>query len=606
MKTNARSSLLSFACPPRRLSYVSVLAATCVLCTYFAVSSLHAATTTWSGPNTGGVFNDDANWTADSPGDNTPPPNGLNDLGIFNNTTNVNGTITFDANATHASTQFRNTSGTITFNTGAFKWTTTGNYIIGAASPEVNTIRLVGGSIETGITLLGNNAGSPGNSVEVTGAGTLWHSTSTGAALRVGSGGSPNSTFTVHNGAKATTLGQTTIGLVGSSGGRLFVTDTGVLETANYLGVGHSAGGTPSVNATNNEAHILNGGTVKASHTLMGITAGATDSRTLVSGAGSTLTLTGVGTQAQIGMVGINNTLEIANGGAVLGGNRFRLGVGAASTGNKLIINNGSLTGTAIEAIRGDVTITNSTVELNDYLNMGNFIEGTLAATDVGTSSITYNSGSVKAVRANINNGLQFSVGDGGATSATYEMKKTSVGLNATHTFANGLFLNSNAILKGNGDIVGNVASAVGAQIGVGTSAGLINVNGAWNNTGASVALEVGDLSFLPAQPGVGYDLLNVTGAFTHGGAVSIDVSSFAQGSGFAKDFKLVGWGSEVGSTAATNVSFVGGPALPYQFRSDGLYLTNVSFSIVPEPSTLAISLFGLVLCAVRCRRNAS
>ena len=133
----------------------------------------------------------------------------------------------------------------------------------------------------------------------------------------MGSGGSANSTFTVHNGGKVTTLGQTIVGLAGSSNGRLFVTDTGVLETANYLGVGHTPNSTTLATAINNEVHILNGGTVKASHTLMGIATGATDNRTLVSGAGSTLTLTGVGSQAQIGMAAINNTLEIASGGAV-------------------------------------------------------------------------------------------------------------------------------------------------------------------------------------------------------------------------------------------------------------------------------------------------
>jgi hypothetical protein len=80
-----------------------------------------------------------------------------------------------------------------------------------------------------------------------------------------------------------------------------------------------------------------------------------------------------------------------------------------------------------------------------------------------------------------------------------------------------------------------------------------------------------------------------VAGAFTHGGSVAIDVSGFVPGSGFVKDLKLIGWGSEIGSNAATAVSFVGGPALPYQFRSDGLYLTNVAYSFVPEPTSMVL-----------------
>ncbi|MEX2310340.1 MAG: hypothetical protein WD738_22420 [Pirellulales bacterium] len=558
----------------------------------YIASSANATTTVWTGSSAGGVFNDDANWDANSPGDNPTP---ADDLGIFNSTTNVNGTITFDADATHFRTFVQNTAGTIAFDTGAFKWTMSSFFLTGTGAGEVNTIRHIGGNIQSDFILLGNAAATSGNSIEVTGAGTLWHNTFTGAAVRVGSGGSNDSTFTVHNGGKVTTAGQTILGLVGSSNGRLFVTDTGVLETANYLGVGHSAG---AGNAVNNEVHILNGGTVKASHTLMGITAGATDNRTLVSDAGSTLTLTGLGGQAQIGMAGINNTLVVTNGGAVLGTNRFRLGVGALSAGNKLIVNNGSLVGASIEAIRGDVTITDGSVDLNDYFSVPDaaFVHGTLEATGVGTSSITFNSGTVKTVKSNINNGSLFTIGDGGANSATYEMKKTGAGELAAHNFANGLFLNSNAVLMGSGNLTGNVSGAAGAQVNVGASPGRIEVAGHWNNTGVDVLLEVDDLSTLPALGGGGYDLLDVVGAFTHGGAVEIDVSGYVPGSGFVKDLKLVGWLGDVGSTSNTAVSFVGGPALAYEFRDDGLYLTDVPVSIIPEPTALAILLTGLLV----------
>jgi T5SS/PEP-CTERM-associated repeat protein len=478
-------------------------------------------------------------------------------------------------------------------------------FLTGTGAGEVNTIREIGGSIQSAMILLGNSSASSGNSVEITGAGTLWNLTNTGAALRVGSGGSSNSTFTIHNGGKVTTAGQSIVGLSSSSNGKLMVADTGVLETANYLGIGHSAAaGGP--NAINNEADILNGGTVKASHTLMAITTGSTDNKLLVSGAGSSLTLTGVGTQAQIGMAGINNTMQIDNGGSVLGGNKFRLGVGAASTGNKLIINDGSLSGTGIEAIRGDVTITSGTVDLSDYFSVpdSNFIEGALAATATGTSSITFNSGTVKAVRSNMANGLLFTVGDGSGNPANYVMKKTAGGTNGTHTFANGLFLNSNAVLSGNGDILGNVSGTAGAQVNVGSSPGLIDVAGSWNNTSLGVGLEVGNLATLPALPGAGYDLLDINGAFTHGGSVAINVAGYVPGSGHVGDLKVIGWTSEVGNAASTAVSFVGGPALSYQFRPDGLYLTNISFSNVPEPTTLVIAAIGFIVC-LSMRRNS-
>ena len=39
-------------------------------------------------------------------------------------------------------------------------------------------------------------------------------------------------------------------------------------------------------------------------------------------------------------------------------------------------------------------------------------------------STITFNSGTIEAVGADINNGAAFTVGDGGGTSATYRMVK--------------------------------------------------------------------------------------------------------------------------------------------------------------------------------------
>ena len=69
------------------------------------------------------------------------------------------------------------------------------------------------------------------------------------------------------------------------------------------------------------------------------------------------------------------------------------------------------------------------------------------------------------------------------------------------------------------------------------------------DNTALQVGLEVGNLAVLPAQPGAGFDLLDVTGAFTHGGAVNINVAGYGPGSGFVKDLKLIGWDSEIEET---------------------------------------------------------
>jgi hypothetical protein len=151
-------------------------------------------------------------------------------------------------------------------------------------------------------------------------------------------------------------------------------------------------------------------------------------------------------------------------------------------------------------------------------------------------------------------------------------MKKDIDGNRGTHSFADGLSLSSNAILSGNGDIVGNVSGAAGAVVDVGASAGLINVSGNWNNTGLDIDLELDDLS-ASLVPGVEYDQLAITGLFTHGGTVTIDLSEYV-GPATPQQLKLIGWGSEAGLNSSTMVSFVGGSPLSYVFQSDGLYVT--------------------------------
>ena len=277
------------------------------------------------------------------------------------------------------------------------------------------------------------------------------------------------------------------------------------------------------------------------------------------------------------------------------------VGQNATSTGNIVsIVSGGQFDATQFDVRRGAAAITNGSLYLTQYFNSNPMVMayegGKLVANTGATGAIAFNSGTIEAVGADINNGSVFTVGNGGGTSATYRMAKGTLGLIGTHAFANGLFVNSNGVLSGNGNITGSVSGAAGAQVNVGASPGLINVTGAWNNTGMSVGLEVGNLATLPVLPGLGYDLLDVAGEFTHGGSVKIDVSSYAAGSGHVADLKILGWAGEVGSSAATAVSFVGGPALPYQFRSDGLYLTNVSFSNVPEPTGLAIAMTGFAV----------
>ena len=561
------------------------------LCLLAAGPMTHAATTVYVGPGTGGVFNDDANWSGLAPGNAA-----ANDLGIFNSGSNVNGTITFNADASHFRTFVQNTAGTIAFDTGAYKWTMSGFFLTGTTTSEDNHIQFTGGHVVADFFLMGNTAGATnGDLIEVIGPNTLLEATSSGGAFRVGSGGSDNTQFIVRDGGTANAPGQIIIGLVSSGNGLMRVTGAGSTST---VGGSIQVGGGNSAQSENNRLEVLDGGHVTGGQLLMGVTEFGDNNTTLVSGNGSTLSLLNSG-RSDIGRNGAGHTLQIENGGAVDGVAHIAIGVESGSLGNNINVNGAgaSLTGSGVEAIRGALNVNGGDVVLNDIFNVNDniFEGGNLIANAGAVSLVNLNSGSISTVHANIGNGSAFAVGDGGASPATYHMMQTGDGLNGSHSFADGLSLSSNATLSGNGDITGSVSGVAGATVDVGTSPGVINVDGDWDNNGLSIQLEV-DNPLLLNTPGDEYDLLDITGAFTHGGDVVIDVSEFGLAPG-SIPLKLIGWGSEIGSSASTNVSMIGG-SLPYQFESDGLYV------MVPEPASAGI--LGLITVGMLARRRAN
>ena len=541
--------------------------------------SVRAVTTVWEGPSTGGVFNDSANWSSNVPGQTNP----ASDLGIFNSDTNVNGTITFNADVTCYRTFIQNTAGTISFDMGTHKWTTTDYFLVGAPeSPGFPQIKFIGGEADFAYILLGTEPDSPGPSIELTGSTTVVHTSRGSGGVQIGLQ-SDMASLLVHNGAKLIADGQVIIGLVGSSNSSLTIDGVGSqLIAGNYLGVGHTADADGFYgNATGSLAQIINGATATASNVYMAITVGASDNTLLVSGAGSTLTLTGVnnndGAVTNIGWRDNNNLFRVENGGVVAGTNQFVLGAESTSaTGNRLEIDNGSLSGTNIQINQGSVTVTHGTVDLIQFYNEDplklDYEGGGIVATNGAASTFTFNSGMVRSVNATISNGSPFTVGDGGVASATYLMRKDVVGNHGTHTFTDGLVLASNGILTGDGDIVGNVSGAAGSKVQVGNPIGVVNVTGNWANMGVSIALDLANLA-TSLVPGQQFDQLNISGQFTNGGSITIDRTNLV-GPSTTQQLKLIGWGSQSGLSSSTAVSFIGGSPLAYAFMGDGLYVT--------------------------------
>ncbi len=565
-----------------------------------------AATAVWIGPATGGDFQTGTNWTTN------PNPPAAGDLALIGA---VNGTVTFSASTpVLLHTFFTEANFSTTLDVGAGKsLSTSALFLVGSDNPN-RDVSIISGTVNVGTTIfVGSGVPAANCDVLITGANTLVRTSNAGIAsggVFVGVGGN-NPTLTIQDGADLldtnATAGLVAVGLQRTNNGLLTITGTGsTLSTLGDLQVGsNNDPGNPDM--FNNQAKVLNSGSLTAGRMLIGVLVSAKQNTVTVSGPNSVMNLTRVGTASTIGRQSIDNTLIVDNGGLIDGNNQFIVGQDATSTGNVVsILSGGRVNGTGLDVRRGSATITDGSLYLKQFFNTTTMLNdgGRLIANTGATGTVAFNSGTIEAVGADINNGSAFTVGNGGGNSATYRMVKGTAGLNGTHSFANGLSLSSNAILSGNGNIVGNVSGSAGSQVNVGASPGVILTTGAWNNTALNVGLEVGNLAFLPAQPGVGYDLLDVNGAFTHGGAVNIDVSTFVAGSGFVRDLKLIGWDSEVGSSAATAVSFVGGPALPYQFRADGLYLTNVSFTNIPEPTTFVLLSITVVLGITNRRRD--
>ena len=127
-----------------------------------------------------------------------------------------------------------------------------------------------------------------------------------------------------------------------------------------------------------------------------------------------------------------------------------------------------------------------------------------------------------------------------------------------------------------------------------------------WDNTNVAIVLDINDLSE-SLMPGMGYDQINFPGVFSHGGSVNIDLSGYVPGSDFFSDLKVIGWNGEVGSRGLSTVRFTGGAPLPFEFRSDGLYLTGVGVNFVPEPATTMLVITCLLAWGGhRCRRSTN
>jgi autotransporter-associated beta strand protein len=106
---------------------------------------------------------------------------------------------------------------------------------------------------------------------------------------------------------------------------------------------------------------------------------------------------------------------------------------------------------------------------------------------------------------------------------------------------------------------------------------------------------------------GTGYDALNVTGALTFGGALELTFIEGFSGSSLTTGatFNLFDWGSATGTFSSLNLPDLAAYGLAWDISD--LYTTgelSVTTSAVPEPSTYALALAAVALCATAIRQR--
>ncbi|MCX6899401.1 MAG: M6 family metalloprotease domain-containing protein, partial [Verrucomicrobia bacterium] len=375
-----------------------------------------------------------------------------------------------------------------------------------------------GGAVYNGYGHIGWIAGANSNTVTVTGASSVWNNN---GQFEVGSAGAGNQLTIANGGTVYNTYGY--IGHeIGSSNNAVLVTDTGSIWTnSSNLSVGYYGAG--------NQLTISNSGGVYNTYGCIGWGNSAGANAVLVTGAGSVWNNS---SWLYVGYAGSSNSLGITSNGSALATNVV---IGYfASTGNVITVTGGNLYATngtsrgVLDVRYGALTLNSGTVTANEFL-----------ATNFADSVVNFNGGTLNSGGSAVDNGSIFQVGNG-TSAATLHL------LGGTHSFANSLFINTNATLTGTGAITGSITNA--GVIAPGDSAGILTGSGDLTLLANSLLLMqlAGTNDWL-------YDQINLTGAFNFGGALTLSLlDGFTASAG--DRFDLFDFSSATGAFSLTNL----------------------------------------------------
>ncbi len=405
-------------------------------------------------------------------------------------------------------------------------WSNVSGFAVGYYGSDNQLMVNNGGLLVTTEATIGGDANATNNVVQVTGSSALWNGAVGYGSINIGEYGSYNKLTIANSGHVMSIYGD--IGSESSaSNNQVVIRDTG----SAWISSDHIAVGS---DGSFNRLIITNGGMALTSNGIIGATASASNNSALVSGIGS---LWSNANSFVVGESGPGSSLTINDNGTVFAPYIF-VGNSATSTGNTITVSGGNLhatnaagTGT-LEIRRGSLTFNSGTVTVNR-----------LVVTNLANSVINFNGGMLNSGGSTINNSSLFRVGNG-LSSATLHL------LGGGHSFANGLFINTNAWLTGTGAITG--AITVAGSIAPGDSAGTITVSG--DMTLLSAALLQMQLAGTNASL---FDQINITGTFNFGGTLTVLLDGYVPLMG--DRFDLFDFSGSTGAFSTTNLPALSG-----------------------------------------------
>ncbi|HEY6167522.1 MAG TPA: hypothetical protein VI454_05750 [Verrucomicrobiae bacterium] len=393
----------------------------------------------------------------------------------------------------------------------------TGTVTIGT-NGSFTLLALTNGALLTnsGLGVIGRNAGANSNTVRLTGANTRWLMS---LDLFLGSNGSFNKLFVSNGALVGDQFGY--IGLLPTSiSNAAFVTGTGsVWSNRSNLYLGFSGNG--------NRLFISNAGQVFSHSGVIGADVTSSNNEALVTGTNSFWSNRN---QVIVGALGSNNRLTVSNGASVFTSNEVILGLLSGSVSNLLLLSGGALltnggrgiigadsnanfntailSGTNSRWLLGDQVIVGSNGAFNSLVitngaSLGNDVGGVLGVGAAASSNLALVSGagsrwvvtgilevgaSGTANRMVVSNGA-FVGSDRGFVGASATASNNEVVVTGPGSFwSNQMDLNlgfksdANRLVVSNGGLIGSDSGRIGASGGSSNAIAVTGAGSLWSN----------------------------------------------------------------------------------------------------------------------------